>query len=90
MAVDDGRRVVELLHDGRPVLLDLGGGVAVEARGWTDRVDIVGATLTDGPAAALLIRPDGYVAWAADHAGAVERAGLRGALRRWFGPASSD
>ncbi|MCW2663034.1 MAG: FAD-dependent oxidoreductase [Mycobacterium sp.] len=89
LTLDDGRRVTELLHDARPVLLDLGGGVGDAARGWLDRVDVVSATVADRPAAALLIRPDGYVAWAADAFGSDEEAGLRTALRRWFGPESS-
>jgi 2-polyprenyl-6-methoxyphenol hydroxylase-like FAD-dependent oxidoreductase len=88
LTLEDGRRVVELLHDGRPVLLDVAGGVAHAARGWVDRVDIVNAAIADRPAAALLIRPDGYVAWAADTFGAAEEAGLRAALQRWFGPES--
>ncbi|OBI99506.1 FAD-dependent oxidoreductase [Mycobacterium alsense] len=85
LTLGDGRRVAELLHDARPVLLDLGGGFAATARGWADRVDVVAATAADRPAAALLIRPDGYVAWAADGTGAAEEAGLRAALERWIG-----
>ena len=64
--LDDGRRVEELLRSARPVLLDLTGGLAVTH----DRVDVVTATMAERPAAALLIRPDGYVAWAADDLGA--------------------
>jgi len=89
LTTEGGRRVDELLHDARPVLLDLGLGVADAARGWIDRVDIVNATIADPPAAAMLIRPDGYVAWAADTFGPTEQAGLRAALQRWFGPESS-
>jgi 2-polyprenyl-6-methoxyphenol hydroxylase-like FAD-dependent oxidoreductase len=89
LTLDDGRRVAELLHDARPVLLDLDGGAGAAARGWLDRVDVVRATVADRPAAALLIRPDGYVAWAADAIGPEEEPGLRDALRRWFGPESS-
>jgi 2-polyprenyl-6-methoxyphenol hydroxylase-like FAD-dependent oxidoreductase len=85
LALEDGRRVAELLRYGRPVLLDLAGGVAETAGGWADRVDIVRATIADRPEAAMLIRPDGYVAWAADTFGAAEAAGLRAALLRWFG-----
>jgi 2-polyprenyl-6-methoxyphenol hydroxylase-like FAD-dependent oxidoreductase len=88
LTLDDGRRVTELLHEARPVLLDLDGTVGDAARGWADRVDIVSTTVEDRPAAALLIRPDGYVAWAADAFGAAEEEGLRAALRRWFGPGS--
>ncbi|MCV7091778.1 aromatic-ring hydroxylase C-terminal domain-containing protein, partial [Mycobacterium interjectum] len=89
LTLTDGRRVEELLHDARPVLLDLGGGAGPPARGWADRVDVVEATTAELPAAALLLRPDGYVAWAADAFGADEEEGLRAALRRWFGPESA-
>lgn len=89
LTLDDGRRTAELLHEGRPVLLDLGGDVAAAAEGWADRVDVVTASVTDRPAAALLIRPDGYVAWAADEFGAAHQEALRAALRRWFGPPAS-
>lgn len=84
----DGRRVTELFHNARPVLLDFGGGIGAAAMPWADRVDIVTTAIDDRPAAALLIRPDGYVAWAADEFGPIEEAGLRAALQRWFGPAS--
>ncbi|MEB4211424.1 FAD-dependent monooxygenase [Mycobacterium sp. 94-17] len=86
LTLGDGRRIAQLLHEGRPVLLDLDGGFAERARGWADRVATVGATIADRPAAALLIRPDGYVAWAADDFGPAQEAGLRAALQRWCGP----
>ena len=42
LTLGDGRRISELLHRGRPVLLDLSGGrVGETARGWADRVDVV-------------------------------------------------
>lgn len=95
---DGDTRVYELLHAARPVLLDLRGSseVTATAEGWADRVDHVEARSEDDywpvpdlgeiPApAALLIRPDGHVAWAAD--GAPDRAALRTALATWFGPA---
>jgi 2-polyprenyl-6-methoxyphenol hydroxylase-like FAD-dependent oxidoreductase len=85
LTLDDGRRVAELLHDARPVLLDLGGNAASALGGWSERVDTVCATITDLPVAAILIRPDGYIAWAADTFGRDEEAGLRAALLRWFG-----
>jgi hypothetical protein len=78
--------VADLLRPARGVLLDLtaAGTFAAAGHGWEDRVDIVTAQSPDPPAAALLIRPDGYVAWAAaqdpSHAG-----GLRRALTTWFG-----
>ncbi|MFG2004669.1 FAD-dependent monooxygenase [Spirillospora sp. NPDC048911] len=96
---DGAGRVYELLHAGRPVLLDLRGSaeVAAAAEGWTDRVDVVEARSEDDrwpvPAvgeistpAALLIRPDGHVAWAAAD-GPGDTAALRRALATWFGPA---
>ena len=85
VTLDDGRRVADLLHAARPVLLDLGGGTAAScARDWAGRVDTVEGELTGGPAA-VLIRPDGYVAWAADEFGAADEPRLRAALSRWFG-----
>ncbi|WP_118915401.1 FAD-dependent monooxygenase [Mycobacterium shigaense] len=90
LTLDDGRRVTELLHEARPVLLDLEGDVAVAARGWADRVDTVVARITDGPAAVMLIRPDGYVAWAADTFDESAEMALPAALRRWFGPPRAD
>ncbi len=90
LTLEDRRRVAELLHDARPVLLDLaGGGIADAVRGWANRVDIVSATIADAPAPAMLIRPDGYIAWAANAFESAEQAGLRAALQRWFGPESS-
>lgn len=75
-------RVAELCRSARPILLDLSGdGLCAEATApWTDRVDIVRGVAKTPPATALLIRPDGYVAWAGD-----DPQGLPLALRRWFG-----
>jgi hypothetical protein len=68
------------------VLLDLcGGPVQAAAAAWADRVDVVIASIADRPADALLIRPDGYIAWATDTFGAADVARLRAALTRWFG-----
>lgn len=83
LMLDDGRRVVELLRAGRPVLLDLAG----EFTAPTDRVDVVRGRLTrTAPSredlSGLLIRPDGYVAWAAD---GPDVPGLDAALHRWCG-----
>ena len=86
LVLDDGRRVAELLRDGRPVLLDLCAGPAqAAAAAWADRVDVVTASIADRPADALLIRPDGYIAWATDTFGAADTARPRAALTRWFG-----
>lgn len=70
----------------RPVLLDLtpGAVLADVAEPWHDRVITVSATATGDAPTALLIRPDGYVAWSsADAEPAVET--LRTALAQWFG-----
>jgi 2-polyprenyl-6-methoxyphenol hydroxylase-like FAD-dependent oxidoreductase len=78
--------VAELLHPARGVLLDLtdGGTFAGTGHGWKDRVDIVTAHAAAPPAAAFLIRPDGYVAWAAT-TNTPGDDGLRSALDTWFG-----
>ena len=78
--------VAELLHAGRGVLLDLtpGGAFARAGHGWRDRIDIRTAQCPGPPAPALLIRPDGYVAWAAT-TDVQDTGTLRDALACWFG-----
>jgi 3-(3-hydroxy-phenyl)propionate hydroxylase len=84
-------RVYELLHDARPVLLNLDPSRTLDISPWLDRVQLIDAGY-DGPwelpvlgsvssPAAVVIRPDGYVAWAGDGTDT----GLRDALTRWFG-----
>jgi hypothetical protein len=86
LTLDDGRRVAELLHPARPLLLDFTGGDAAKAaHDWADRVEVVHAAMADGPAAAMLIRPDGYVAWAADEFTDEDADRLTAQLRRWVG-----
>ncbi|WP_052488714.1 FAD-dependent oxidoreductase [Streptomyces sp. 150FB] len=87
----DGR-LAGLLGAGRGLLLDLAGDPALRARttGYGDRVDTVTAACPDRPElAALLVRPDGITAWAADadRTDASEAAldALTEALTRWFG-----
>jgi 3-(3-hydroxy-phenyl)propionate hydroxylase len=95
-----GKRVFELLRSARPVLLDMSGtaDLADAAAGWADRVDIIAADCpsqvwevpgagTISTPAALLIRPDGHVAWARDRD--VDLVALHEALDTWCGPASS-
>jgi 3-(3-hydroxy-phenyl)propionate hydroxylase len=86
------RRVFTLLHEARPVLLNLGEPGRFDITPWADRVQLVDAgfggtwelpVLGDVAApAAVLIRPDGYVAWVGDGS----HVGLEDALARWFGP----
>jgi len=88
---DGATRVYELLHDARPVLLDLGAGGAADVAPDVGRLRRVDATY-DGAwelpvlgavaaPAAVLIRPDGYVAWAGD----LPDPGLADALATWCG-----
>ena len=79
LALGNGKRVAELMRAARPVLLDLGGVDVSAAAEWAGRVDVV-TTTADLGAGAVLVRPDGYVAWAGD-----DGTGLRDALHTWFG-----
>ena len=92
MTANSPLRVFSLLHSARPVLLNLGEPGTLDIGTWSDRVELVDAR-TDGPwelpamgavttPTAVLIRPDGYVAWV----GAGTRVGLADALTTWFGP----
>ncbi|MFJ6619787.1 FAD-dependent monooxygenase [Kitasatospora sp. NPDC091335] len=84
-------RIAELARTARPLLIDLSGGrlpLADLAAGWKDRVDLVPADCPQPPAGALLLRPDGYVAWAVEP-GRTDPDGLRRALGTWFGDARS-
>jgi 2-polyprenyl-6-methoxyphenol hydroxylase-like FAD-dependent oxidoreductase len=92
VTADGPRRLFELLHRARPLLLNLDGQGFDVARPWAERVQPVDAS-TDGPwelpvlgavgaPAAVLVRPDGYVAWVGDGTDA----GLTEALTTWFGP----
>lgn len=92
LTVDSGQspggpvRIAELMRPARPVLLDLSGGRFAEvARRWQDRVEVRIATCPDADVAALLIRPDGYLAWASDQAEFADSERLRAAITRWFG-----
>jgi 2-polyprenyl-6-methoxyphenol hydroxylase-like FAD-dependent oxidoreductase len=86
------QRMFGLLHDARPVLLNLGMHGALDITPWADRVQRIDARYAGvwelpvlgavAAPAAVLIRPDGYVAWVSDGADQ----GLRDALTTWFGP----
>jgi hypothetical protein len=80
-------RVAELARTGRPLLVDLtdGGEVAAAIADVADQLAVaVGRPVGDVPATAVLVRPDGYVAWASS-AARPEVDELRGVLARWFG-----
>ena len=91
---DGPARVFTLLHSARPVLVDFGASGGSDIAPWADRVRSVDATYDGawelpviGPVAAppaVLIRPDGYVAWV----GEVTDPDLPRALTTWFGAAA--
>jgi 2-polyprenyl-6-methoxyphenol hydroxylase-like FAD-dependent oxidoreductase len=92
LATPNGQlRVSTLLHDARPVLLNLGEPGGFDITPWADRVRSIDAKHAGDwelPAlgqvaapAAVLIRPDGYIAWVGDGTDT----GLRDALTTWFG-----
>ncbi|MBZ9985327.1 MULTISPECIES: FAD-dependent monooxygenase [unclassified Mesorhizobium] len=85
-------RLFTLLHHARPVLINLGTPGRLDIKPWADRVQQVDAVYDGdwelpvlgavaGPDA-VLIRPDGYVAWV----GSGSQQGLADALTTWFGP----
>ncbi|WP_105974788.1 rifampin monooxygenase [Streptomyces geranii] len=82
-------RLYELMRTGRGLLLDRTGSLSVT--GWSDRVDHVVPEGLEGleeleglSAPAVLLRPDGYVAWAGD-----DQRELLARLPKWFGAAAS-
>jgi len=89
---DGPRRAYALLHQARALLLDFGAAGGLDIAPWSDRVlhiearyagawelPVVGAVAAP---AAVLVRPDGYVAWVGDGSAR----GLADALEHWFGP----
>ena len=89
---DGPLRVFELLHAASPVLLDLGEPGGFDIAPWAERVQLIDARYEGewelpvlgavSAPAAVLVRPDGYVAWVGDGTDA----GLTEALTTWFGP----
>ncbi|GAB2448818.1 rifampin monooxygenase [Nocardia tengchongensis] len=77
----DGR-LYEHLHQGRGLLLDRTGDLSVA--GWSNRVDHVVDVTEQIPAPAILLRPDGHIAWAG-----TDQQDLLAALPRWFGAATN-
>ncbi|MEV0323988.1 FAD-dependent monooxygenase [Streptomyces sp. NPDC050658] len=74
-------RLYELMHGGRGLLLDQTGSLSVA--GWSDRVDHVVDTTEELTVPAILLRPDGHVAWVGE-----DQQDLTTHVRRWFGPES--
>jgi 3-(3-hydroxy-phenyl)propionate hydroxylase len=92
VTADGPLRVFELLHDARPLLLNFGQPVDLDIGPWAGRVQLIDATYAGewelpvlgvvSTPTAVLIRPDGYVAWL----GEGTEVGLADALTTWFGP----
>ncbi|AUY53008.1 rifampin monooxygenase [Streptomyces sp. CB01881] len=74
-------RLYGLMHGGRGLLLDQTGRLSVA--GWEDRVDHVVDVSDELDAPAVLLRPDGHVAWVGE-----DQQELLGALPTWFGAAA--
>jgi 3-(3-hydroxy-phenyl)propionate hydroxylase len=92
VTADGPLRVFELLHGAKPVLLNLGEPGGFEITPWADRVQLIDVSykgewelpvlgVVSAPTA-VLVRPDGYVAWVGDGTDV----GLTDALATWFGP----
>ncbi len=92
VTADGPLRFFTLLHDAQPVLLYLGQAGGIDVTPWAGRVKLIDASYAGAwelPAigtvrapTAVLVRPDGYVAWV----GNGTQAGLTAALTTWFGP----
>ncbi|MBR0856766.1 FAD-dependent monooxygenase [Bradyrhizobium liaoningense] len=88
-------KLFTLLHGARGVLLSFGKPGGIDIKPWSDRVRSIAADY-DGPwelpaigqvtaPGAVLVRPDGHVAWVGDESGH----GLEDALTKWFGAAAA-
>ncbi|SIL47882.1 aromatic compound monooxygenase yhjG [Mycobacteroides abscessus subsp. abscessus] len=94
VTADGAVRVYEHLHTARPVLFNFGARQILNVEGWEDRVHVVDAKYSGiwelpvlgevSAPDAVLVRPDGYVAWVGEDSAD----GLRGALTRWVGSPS--
>jgi hypothetical protein len=94
--VKDPLRLFTLLHQARPVLLNLGESCGFDITPWADRVQLIDAQYVgtwELPAigtvtapTAVLIRPDGYVAWVGDQTQVGLTDALTTSLTTWFGP----
>jgi 2-polyprenyl-6-methoxyphenol hydroxylase-like FAD-dependent oxidoreductase len=95
VTADGPLRLFSVLHSARPVFLNLGEPANFDIAPWADRVQAIDAKYAgkwDLPAmgaieapTAVLVRPDGYVAWVGDQS----QRGLADALTTWFGPATA-
>jgi hypothetical protein len=82
---EDGTRLGDLLHEGRGVLLDLADSKELQAlgRGWKDRLQYVCPKAKDSKGVtAMLVRPDGFVAWATETE--PDLSAVETSVARWF------
>ena len=86
LRLDDGTRLADHAHDGRALLVDLADddGLAALAKPYAGRLELVRGRSDDAGVSGLLVRPDGFVAWASADV-ANDSAGLETALARWLG-----
>ncbi|MEU6564381.1 FAD-dependent monooxygenase [Nocardia nova] len=71
------------LHRGRGLVLDRTGRLTIQ--GWRDRVDLIADPTVALDVPAILLRPDGYIAWIGEH-----QRDLNDQLARWFGPPAPE
>jgi hypothetical protein len=86
LRLDDGTRLADHAHQGRALLVDLAGDdePAALAKPYAGRLELVRGSSDGAGLSGLLVRPDGFVAWASAD-GASDPAGLEAALTRWLG-----
>jgi len=83
--LEDGTTIGDLMHDGKVILLDFGMNATLKtlAGEYSDRMKYVsGSAKEQLGLSAILIRPDGFIAWATD--GEPDEESIRQAIARWF------
>jgi 2-polyprenyl-6-methoxyphenol hydroxylase-like FAD-dependent oxidoreductase len=83
---EDGRRLGEYCHDGRALLFNFGDDARISTLGarWRDRLNVITTRLKENSdLTALFVRPDGFVAWAAN--GQLDLDHAASALSTWLG-----
>ncbi len=88
LRLDDGSWLADHAHSGRTLLVDLAGDdkLAALAEPYSDRLDLIRGSSDGAGLSGLLVRPDGFVAWASAD-GESDTAALQSALTRWLGKA---
>ncbi|QOZ29163.1 FAD-dependent monooxygenase [Bradyrhizobium sp. CCBAU 51753] len=92
LVLADGEvRVFALLQEARPVLINFAERCSIDIAGWSDRIQVIDARYRGAwelpvvgavaAPSAVLVRPDGHVAWVGEQT----QAGLTEALTQWFG-----